>query len=110
MPVDFGLSISSSHGDACARESDLKIASIVSSSRAIGCNFICYPIGGMLRDCWEPTPYGQNLPELHLPDLQMPNSLWQDSVVGTVSSWIDQDARDEWLAAVSTSALEEVII
>ncbi|CAJ0579667.1 unnamed protein product, partial [Mesorhabditis spiculigera] len=78
--------------------------SISTYSQRLGCklyNFVCYPVGGAVRGFWEPKSNDYNPPPISLPDLQLQNHLWETYVNGQVSAWIDCDADDEKLAALS---------
>jgi hypothetical protein len=50
------------------------------------------------------------VPLIDLPDLQLQNHLWETYINATISFWIDPDASDEWLAKLSETKLDEVII
>ncbi|KAK0417367.1 hypothetical protein QR680_012968 [Steinernema hermaphroditum] len=77
----------------------------------LGCmsyNFVSYPVAGVQRSRWKPTK-GETPPMLNIPDLQLQNHLWSTYIVGQASPWIDCDAKEEWLAALSEDFLEQEI-
>ncbi len=106
--MDVGLLVSRVQCGEEAGTSDLKLASHIQRASANGCNFICYPLGGVERDAWRPADGDLRVPELHVPDLQLSTSQWQQQVIGSVSSWIDPDAKERWLAELSAKHLEIV--
>uniref|UniRef100_A0A915CTD9 Protein arginine N-methyltransferase n=1 Tax=Ditylenchus dipsaci TaxID=166011 RepID=A0A915CTD9_9BILA len=86
-------------------DSDVRVRSLIQAYIPLGCNFICYPIGGLQRYNW--TPNRLPPPKINLPDLQMPNMLWMSRVSCCVSSWIHCDSDQGWISSISISALEE---
>ncbi|VDM24928.1 unnamed protein product [Toxocara canis] len=75
----------------------------------IGCagySFLNYPVGGMERDQWRPKK-NENPPPINLPDWQLKPQLWSTYVIGRISSWIDCDSAEAWLAELSAGEIEK---
>uniref|UniRef100_A0A914V938 Protein arginine N-methyltransferase n=1 Tax=Plectus sambesii TaxID=2011161 RepID=A0A914V938_9BILA len=82
---------------------DRDLVSAASKLGTVNFRFLCYYIGGQ-RATWTPVA-GQDPPEISVPDMQMNADSWSRYFCGQMSPWIDLDAEDEALAAVSERAL-----
>uniref|UniRef100_A0A915NC69 Protein arginine N-methyltransferase n=2 Tax=Meloidogyne TaxID=189290 RepID=A0A915NC69_9BILA len=85
---------------------DKQIATICANYGKIGFSFITYPIGGIYRyNCQ--INKNRNARPIHLPDLQMGIQFWQKYVNCALSSWIDPDSPDKWIADFSAQEFKK---
>ncbi|VDK52122.1 unnamed protein product [Anisakis simplex] len=85
---------------------DTNIPTYCSNLGLNGYSFVNYPIGGIERDQWKVNK-NETPPPINLPDWQLKPQLWSVYVVGRISSWIDCDSTDPWLAELSARELEK---
>ncbi|KAF7629204.1 ATP synthase subunit beta [Meloidogyne graminicola] len=85
---------------------DKKVSTICANYGKIGFSFITYPIGGLYLYKWRMNK-NRNVPPIHLPDLQMETQFWQKYVNCALSSWIDPDSQDEWIADISAQQFKK---
>lgn len=84
---------------------DRQLVSVASKLGALKFRFLCYYIGGE-RAKWTPVP-GQTPPDISVPDMQMEADAWSRYFCGQISPWIDVDAEDDAVAAISELALQQ---
>uniref|UniRef100_A0A915AKM5 Protein arginine N-methyltransferase n=1 Tax=Parascaris univalens TaxID=6257 RepID=A0A915AKM5_PARUN len=85
---------------------DTTIPAYCSRIGSAGYSFLNYPIGGMTRDQWR-AKKNESPPPINLPDWQLKPQLWSTYVIGRISSWIDCDSNEAWLADLSAVEIEK---